>query len=642
MDFFRAQDQARRTTGRLVILFTLAVISLIAMANLLVMAVFGYLPVSDPAAASAPAVFNWEMFTVVSIGVLAVVGLGSLYKISSLSSGGPSIAEMVGGQLIVDGSDDPDRQKILNVVEEMAIASGSPVPPVYLLDEEGINAFAAGYSPGDAVIGVTTGAIRKLSRDELQGVIAHEFSHIYNGDMRLNIKLIGILHGIVLLGLIGYHILRGSAYSRSSRKGGGGFMALGLGLVIIGFGGTFFGNLIRAAVSRQREYLSDASAVQFTRNPDGIAGALLRIGADSTGSVLKNSDTREISHALFSQGFTSSFGSLFATHPPLAVRIRKIKPDWDGNFETTPVRRQPQHAAPETSARAAGPQGAAAIGVGVAAAMAHIGNPTEAHVGYAREIIAKLPDELRRAVHEPYAARAVIYCLVLDQDAEMRRSQLDQLEKAADTGVYDETVRLQGLVRSLQAEFRLPLLDMSLPALRRLSQSQYELFRKNLALLIEADGKLTLFEWTLHKLVNHHLASAFGDRSGASFPKTTLRKSGRACSVLLSFLVYATRHEGLNDRQVFEAAARELEDPGIELLGREKLSFGWLDKAIDELSGLDPTEKEKLVKSCAAGVLADRKIAPIEAELLRAIADTLNCPMPPLLLEIEENEGIVP
>lgn len=632
MDFFSAQDQARRSTGRLVLLFALAVLSLIVMANLLVLAVVGGSSAGrGQAAVPVLAGPDWEIFAVVSLGVLLVVGLGSLYKIMALSGGGTGIAEMMGGRLIDAGSDEQDQRQVLNVVEEMAIASGSPVPPVYLLDEEGINAFAAGYSPGDAVIGVTKGAIRKLSRDELQGVIAHEFSHIHNGDMRLNIKLIGILHGIILLGLIGRHLLQSSAYSRRSRKEGGGGVALGLGLIAIGFTGTFFGNLIRAAVSRQREFLADASAVQFTRNPDGIGGALQRIGADSVGSVLENSDTKEISHALFSQGFTTSFAGLFATHPPLATRIKRIQPDWDGTFAADPGHRR-QPAAAGTAPRRTGPKRAAAVATGMAAAaMDRIGNPTRAHLGYARELIDRLPDDLRRAVHEPFVARAVVYCLVLHRDETLCRRQLAELAEVADMGVYDETVRLLYPVRRLGAEYRLPLLDMALPALRQLSTSQYELFIRNLDLLIETDTKLSLFEWTLRKIVHHHLAAVFGGRPGAAPRKTTLKKSGRACAVLLALLAHSNRHDGLSVRQVHAAAAQALEGTTIELLEAEDLSFGELEKAIDELAGLAPMEKAKLLKACAACVLADRKIAPVEAELLRAIADTLDCPMPPLV-----------
>src|SRR5690606_23091198 len=224
---------------------------------------------------------------------------------------------------------------LLNVVEEMAIASGTPVPPVYLMEESAINAFAAGFAPGDAVIGITRGAIETLSRDELQGVIAHEFSHILHGDMRLNIRLIGILHGIMVLGIMGYYLLRSTGLSSRRNNNGANLALLGIGLIVIGYAGTFFGNLIKAAVSRQREFLADASAVQYTRNPAGIADALKRIGGGQ-GSVMENPRTAEISHALFSNGLTFSLTSIFATHPPLEARIRRIQPDWDGSYELPP------------------------------------------------------------------------------------------------------------------------------------------------------------------------------------------------------------------------------------------------------------------------------------------------------------------
>ena len=267
MDFFESQDSARRNTGRLILLFGLAVISLILITNFLVMLIFGFLSTEmTSVGALTPWQFNWQVFAMVGALVAAVIILGSLYKIVSLSGGGARVAEMMNGRLLVAGTGDLFERRLMNVVEEMAIASGTPVPPVYVLEEAGINAFAAGYSPSDAVIGVTRGAMETLNREQLQGVIAHEFSHILHGDMRINIRLIGILHGIMVLGIIGYYLMRGSSV-RSRSKDSGGVVMLGLGLLVIGYVGTFFGNLIKAAVSRQREFLADASAVQFTRNP---------------------------------------------------------------------------------------------------------------------------------------------------------------------------------------------------------------------------------------------------------------------------------------------------------------------------------------------------------------------------------------
>ena len=340
MNFFESQDRVRKNTLQLVFLFTLAVVTLVIMTNLLVMIVFGYINSEQMQdGRTLLQQMDWQTFAAVSAGVGVVVLAGSLYKIMALSAGGKTVAEALGGKLIPQNTDDLKQRKLLNVVEEMAIASGTPAPPVYLLtDEPGINAFAAGFSPRDAVIGVTQGTIDHLSRDQLQGVIAHEFSHIFNGDMRLNIRLMGVLNGILIIGIIGYYILYSTAFSRrgrSSGKGAGGIMALGIGLMVIGFAGTFFGGLIKAAVSRQREYLADASAVQFTRNPDGIAGALKRIGGLEFGSKVENPGAPEVSHAFFAQGISGFMQSLSATPPSLAKRILRIDPHWDGKFDSS-------------------------------------------------------------------------------------------------------------------------------------------------------------------------------------------------------------------------------------------------------------------------------------------------------------------
>jgi Zn-dependent protease with chaperone function/uncharacterized tellurite resistance protein B-like protein len=634
MNFFSSQDIARKKTGRLVIFFALAVLSLIVMTNLLIMAVFGYVNMdqADPGYGGFISQLDWQVFGMVGLGVVTVVLLGSLYKLSALSGGGARIAEMLGAELIVDGTGDVNRQKILNVVEEMAIASGTPVPPVYLMNEEGINAFAAGYSPSDAVIGVTRGTIEKLSRDELQGVIAHEFSHILNGDMRLNIRLIGILHGILVIGLIGYHIMRGASRSRGTKKeGGGAIIFLGLGLMIIGYAGTFFGNLIKAAVSRQREFLADASAVQFTRNPASIAGALKRIGGSEAGSVLENSESSEISHALFSQGFTSFFSGLFATHPPLDERIRQIEPNWDGEFVAPLSKREAvaeKAKKDKTDKKKAVAMAAVAAATVGGAAVQNIGQPTAAHLGYARELIDGLPEGIKVAAHEPFAARAVIHFLVLDDDPRVRSQQLKHLKASSDRQVYEETVRLAEQVGELKVEQRLPLVDMVLPTLRQLSKQQYLRFRENLDALIEADGRQSLFEWVIRKIIRHHLDEVYGVHGRTMYGYAKMARSSNACSVLVSLLIHVSSHEGLSKAEVFALAEKELAGVGAQLLEKDKLSFKIIDLALDQLAQLKPLDKEKLIKACAAAVTADQHITPIEAELLRAIADTLDCPMP--------------
>ena len=324
MNFFEAQDRARKNTAWFILLFVLAVAGLVFLTNLFLLGILTYVK-SSQIIFSYEALqnyYSWQEFTGVTIGVCLLIFGGSMYKTMSLSGGGTAVAEMLGGRQLPPATTDPQQRRLLNVVEEMAIAAGMPIPRVYLLEEPGINAFAAGRSPANAVIGITRGTLTRLSREELQGVIAHEFSHIANGDMRLNIRLIGVLHGILLIGLIGGFLLRSLRFTgRSrSRKGGGGIAAiaaLGLGLLIIGYAGSFFGNWIKSIVSRQREYLADSSAVQFTRSKDGIAGALKKIGG-SAGSYLNSPLAAQYSHAFFAEGVGFLLQSFFATHPPLA------------------------------------------------------------------------------------------------------------------------------------------------------------------------------------------------------------------------------------------------------------------------------------------------------------------------------------
>ena len=415
MNFFESQDTARRNTGKLILLFSLAIFSLIIVTNLLVMVVFGFAGSGIDSVSTTQAItFNWETFLWVGVAVTSVVLLGSLYKISALSGGGARVAEMMNGRLLVQGTQDLQERKILNVVEEMALASGTPVPPVYLMEESGINAFAAGFSPSDAVIGITRGAIKTLSRDQLQGVVAHEFSHILHGDMRINIRLIGVLHGIMVLGLIGYYLLRGGVYSRRSKESGG-IVFLGIGLVAIGFVGTFFGNLIKAAVSRQREFLADASAVQFTRNPDGIGGALMQIATHSQHSYLDNPNAAEVSHALFEEGRVSPLSGLYATHPPLDKRISAILPNWDGEYVTNRSFTPEEPVKKEDSGTVQDNMSAILTGSILAGSslLDQVGNPDAQHLKHAHEVLGRIPKSFLEAAHEPHGARALVYCLVL-------------------------------------------------------------------------------------------------------------------------------------------------------------------------------------------------------------------------------------
>jgi Zn-dependent protease with chaperone function len=623
MDFFASQDVARRNSKLLLVLFLLAVCGLAAMTNVLVFLLINF---QDSYRLSTGDYFyNTQMFWAVTLGVVILVAIGSLFRVVSLRGGGATVAESLNGVLLVGGTEDFGKRRLLNIVEEMAIASSTPVPPVYVIPESSINAFAAGYAPGDAVIGVTQGAIDNLNRAELQGIVAHEFSHILNGDMRLNIRLMGVLYGILLLAVVG-RILLGSSNSRSRSTGrsSGGLVAVGLGLFILGYLGKFFGSLIKAAVSRQREFLADAAAVQFTRNPDGIAGALKRIGGYHDGSIIENPESEELSHTFFAEGVKFSFAALLATHPPLDERIQRIEPRWSGKFQfsNSDDTQAEQHSVPLASGFS-GRQ----VTINAEAVVGMIGNPGPGQLTAARSIIAAVPEVVRQSTSEPYLARAVIYLLLLDRNEEIRGLQLQHLAQEADVGVFTGLSEMLPHLVNITPEMRMPLLEMSIPTLRQLSRNQYHLFKQNIEALIKADSRMKLDEWVLQKIVLKHLDGAFeGTRSMPKFRAYTAVKDH--CSVLLSTLAHADKLASVAVEDAFEMGCLVL-DMEIPLLARSDIKLRSLNAAVDALARLYPLKKPKLLKACIAVVTADERVAPIEAQLMRAIAASLDCPMPP-------------
>ena len=644
-DFFQQQDAARRSTTRLVVLFVLAVIAIILSIEVLLAATMGYVG-RDPrtGAVDWATVTDLRLLVASAVGTLIIVGGGSLYKIAELRAGGHVVAEQLGGRLLTSGTADPVEQRVLNVVEEMALASGTPTPPVYLMDqEEGINAFAAGFSPRDAVIGVTRGTATRLDRDELQGVIAHEFSHILNGDMRLNLRLMGLLHGILIIGMLGYFMLRMSFFSpgrRRSRDGKEGLpiVAIGVGLAVIGFAGTFFGNLIKAAVSRQREFLADASAVQFTRHPDGIAGALKKIGGFAQGSSMQNPNAPMASHMFFGRA-TSGFNALFATHPPLAERIRRVDPSWDGEFPQQVERADADVAPRPTAPGAAGFAGARAAATGLAGAVASIGQPGPAHLQHAAHLIDSLPAELVAAARDTYSARALIYGLLLDAQPEVRNRQLDHLGAGADAGVLQETQRLSPFLARLDAKMRLPLLEIALPSLRALVTAQRAVFERDVVFLVEADSKINLFEWSLHRILFRDVEATLGQGRQARIRFHSVAAVGTQCGLLMSTLAYTGHRDARRAAYAFEQAMGVLGLAAVRMLTAEECGLAQLDDVLDELDQASPQVKRTILEAAVACIAADREVTAAEAELLRAVSASVSCPMPPIMLGEDRSEG---
>ena len=659
MDFFEAQAHAKKRTRRLVVLFVLAVLGTILASYLAVVLIFrqasprarylqeGYRTYTRtgnwPETSEGRPWWDPEILAWVTVGTIAVVGLGSLYKWSQLhNGGGAGIAESVGGRRINPNTSDLAERRLLDVVEEMAIASGVPMPAVYALDdEEGINAFAAGLTTHDAVVTVTRGTLDKLTRDELQGVIGHEFSHILNGDMRLNLKLSAIIFGILVIGLTGHGILRGMFYGRvrSRGRGGGGIaviLAVGLALVVIGYIGYFFGRLIQAAISRQREFLADASSVQFTRNPDGIGGALKKIGGYALGSSLDTHRATEFGHFFFAQAFTTSFTGLWATHPPLEARIQAIDPRWDGKFFEPPQKVDVVHEAfsrklQPTPLHAAAPTPLQPAAHNPLSAVAAIGTLTAGAIAGAQNLLGGLPPPLLAAARDAHQAPALVYGLLLDPDATVRARQRQIVAARAGAEALHLLDTMSSGLAALGPEQKFPLVQLTLPALRQLPPAALTPFFDTLDQLVHADGQVDTFEFALQKVLRHSLAVAQQPaRPGEQI--FSFEALVGEISVVLSALAHVSSNADMDAQAAFDAGAGQLRllEGKLSFLGPEACAAEQLDAALDRLAFASLPIKQRLVTAAAHVVGADGSILVAEAELLRAVSTTLDMPMPPL------------
>ncbi len=637
MNFFKRQAEARRYTALLIFYLLLAVTLIVAAINAVV-----YFAVA--AGSQQPPDLNawWALpwWPMVTLGTLLIIVIGSLVRFLGLRGGGRAVAEMMGARPVGTDSRDPIERRFINVVEEMSIASGTPVPELYVMDnEEGINAFVAGYRPTEAVMVVTRGALETLSRDELQGVVGHEFSHVLNGDMRINVRLIAILAGILTLGVLGRLMMRSlgrTARVRSSSGGRGAqaqlvAFALGLGLFVIGYIGLFFGRLIKAAVSRQREFLADASSVQFTRNPRGIAGALWKIKTHVKGALLGNARAEETSHMCFGQNMKVSFSSLLATHPPIDERIRRVDPHFGVKLKVAALAKE-QAAAPGMAVGEAtlGFAPPASVASGAEQLASSVGNPTPEHVDYAAAFHRSIPESLLDAVHAVSDAPFVVYALLLG-DVAPRRARVARALVRHETRIEDDA-RLDSIcdaMGKLDIRYRLPLMDLAAPALRSLPDAQRDQVLRVAEKLVQIDGRVTLFEFVLLTLLKKQIGSKPGSRE-----KIQYRRFSQVLPeirILLTLMARAGTASARESQEAFTRAMRSFTNVRLVQADEAYCKLDSMDGVLVKLGGLSPLLKRSLISACADCVLHDGKITLEEAELLRAVSEALDCPMPPLI-----------
>lgn len=658
--FFEHQQLARRNTRVMVLLFLLAVAGVVLAVDFVLGAlyVWNLAELQVPRGAPAPGLLQLLKLVPASVYAggafvtMAVIFIVSLVNMAKLAGGGAAVAAMVGARRLSSDTREPLERRLLNVVEEMAIASGVRMPGVYVMDGEGgINAFAAGWDVSGAVVAVTRGTLETLNRDELQGVIGHEFSHILNGDMRLNIRMISVLAGIVFIGSIGNFLMRNVRGSRDD-KGSVYILLAGLALFLIGYVGLFFSRLIKASVSREREFLADASSVQFTRNPDGIAGALDQIRVCGSGALISGRYAEDMSHMFFGESIRLRLGGLFDTHPPLEERIRRIRP----GFQPSRYR----NARPAVAAEG----GAAALafgreGIGFSSSTNQQGRRTgdissewgrtagesarlvgtmdAGKIDFAARLLASLPALLRENLRQPDGARAALIALLLAPAEEVARQQMQALEVAV-PGPLGDLVRASAVhTRRLGPAFHLPVIDLALPAIKAAPEAARKELIAGMEAVIQADRRVSLHEFVVLTMVRDQLAPK---AKPAAIARQKLSDLKVEAAIVLTLIALAgTRADATGSRQAELQAAL---GAGAKEMGIAEpvpppttMTLEAAAGALEALKGLAPLQKALLVKGLFAAVTADGTIRIAEAELMRLIGAVLDCPLPPLLEELD-------
>ncbi len=628
MDFFKHQDIARAKTSRLIALFILAILAIAFAVYGIALIIMFYHYSRQPGAN----LYSFEMiqpelgFWVISATLLVIL-FGTIAKIIELAKGGRAIAEKQGGRLINTATTDAAERRLINVVEEMAIASGIPVPQVYILDEEkGINAFAAGYTPNDAAVAVTRGCLSELRRDELQGVIAHEFSHILSGDMRLNIRLIGLLSGIMVIAYVGRLMLQRRS---GNNKHAGVVVVIALLLMLVGSLGFLFGRMIQAAVSRQREYFADASAVQFTRNPRGLSGALIKIGSLLHGSRIHSPHAQEICHMFIG----SAFRSAFATHPPLRDRIQRLEPEYRSRIQQV-LEKKPAVIAPKPAKEAVSAASApiTALAAGAGAVIQKPGNITEQNIRKGRKLIATIPHQIKTELNDILGAMAVTCMLLLDEDPQIRKRQLKCLQKRAPGKLIWHLTSLESHFKTLDLQLRLPILDLALPVLRQMSAGQYAKFKAFIQIMVEADARLSFFEFALQQIITHRLGANY-QRHKKDIVYKNISALAADAATILSQLAHVGHSQQTAAQAAFNYGWKRLNitDSRWKMQPAGKVSFGALRVALKRFALASPGVKKIFLDACAHCVLHDERVTIEEAELVRAVAYALDIPLPPFL-----------
>jgi Zn-dependent protease with chaperone function len=647
MNFFENQDKARKKTSILVLYFFLALLLIILAINILVVGFIVFIETQNKPMLPTQQIITLfiEICKLVSPIVIGVIVLGSVISFIRLRHGGIAVAEMVKARPIDYNTSDFLEKRFINIVEEMSIASGVAIPQLYVMDEEpGINAFVAGIKPKDTVMVVTQGALRSLSRQELQGVIGHEYSHILNSDMLISVRLIVILAGILMISQTGYNVMRvfGRTRVRVGSNNKSNFPVViflfGLGLLLIGSIGVFFGRLIKAGISRQRELLADASSVGYTRDPEGLVNALRRIQASEISTHLKSNHAEDISHLCFTPSMPVFLASLLATHPPLEKRIQLLDPDGIYSSSVLPdlkTAEQVETQTKKTSIDAETILGAATV---IAASTQNeisaknisksIGQLTQENITYAKILIEQIPETLLEFAHDPQRVGMLLFAFTLPKNVQTLAKIQNHLKEHFKAEELSVILQLNAMIAVLDKSCYLPLIDIALPSFKQNPRLQRQEIYAQLEEIAAID-KLTLFEFVFLTLIGKAIQGPH-----EVIPKTKYQDFSPVTlelSALMALLVNYSQVDEATKQKHFQQAMQQLIDKPIAMIEKSNLDISWLRGILAKLNQLSPLCKEKVITAAISCIESDQKVTPEEAELIRAIAACLDCPIPPIV-----------
>jgi Zn-dependent protease with chaperone function len=639
VDFFGRQQAAKQASSRLLWYFIFAVSIIFIGVNALL-----YLVAVVTTHETGQGTWLWHDWSQQALlGTLWLVAGGSLLEWFLLRKGGTAVAKMLNAQAIDFASQDAVQRQFINVCEEMAIASGVPVPSLYVLPQEStINAFVAGYRAQDSVLVVTQGALIHLTRDELQAVIGHEFSHILNGDMRLNTYMLSVLAGMLAVGQVGDFLMRSPTGDHPQNKSITPFWPLGLGMWLVGYIGLVLGRLIKAAISRERENLADAASVQFTRNPDALAGALYKIGQYD--SYLSSWHAEQMSHMCF--GESVSFSQWFATHPPLKLRIQTIAP----TFLTRIKYQKPNKASTATPASASKPKSQSSSILAFSTEMIEapqavtpfpitptsdniefsfdapmttmVGELQWADLQSAQYLYRTLSVEVSRALQSTAGAKAVLFALI----AQEQGCSIQDLTQffASQNSLMQWVSQLQQALACSDNRLALPIVELAIPRLLGLTTEERQQFMSELRRLAWLNQQLSVFEFSLLKLIEQAL-----NKPKVIFREQTLQQLARPCAQWIMTLLQYGSHQPSQYARIYQQLLSPIFALSMPAMpSPQQATLLALDATLKTFNSLNLEGKKQLINLTATTIQSDGVLHRTEYELLRVLAALLNCPMP--------------